>query len=238
MSDYIAYNTNGEHLAVGLGGSSKFEINAEKRIFDGLNKISKIEDLPIVKITFYELSTELIDYLKNSTAANSVLFINRDSLYNGYYQSHCQQDEFKKEIVLTLYFVKELGIEPLPTITYLEQGLPMVNPFGKGNFKINSVEVPAYCSYLEKNTNTNIEKFRFANGYKYYFEDETAFKIVINGAVKNGLIENSIKTLKNSMVSFQPHIDNDQVYTNLYFDYEIKVEEQKSRIEIELKMVK
>jgi len=205
--------------AVTIGINSKFEIELEQINFTGINRISKINDLPVIKIIFYELSNELASFLKNTAnQTNGIKFWNQTGLHDGVYQSHFYQDEFKQQVILTLYQKYSVAHGSSWSGNLLNLGETNKFVFGKGNYKIGNFEFDASRSMIEKNINTEVERFKFASGYKYFCKDSLKFKITIFEPTAAEI--NQIYQVKNSMTDFTPHIDRPEIfYQNLFVDY-------------------
>lgn len=205
--------------AVTIGINSKFEIELEQNNFAGINRVSKINDLPMVKIIFYELSNELVSFLKNTiNQANGIQFWNQTGLHDGIYQPHYYQDEFKQQVILTLYQKYYLSHGSSWSGNLLNLGESNKFIFGKGNYKIGNFEFDASRSMIEKNINTEVDRFKFANGYKYFCKDSLKLKITLFEPTAVEI--NQINQVKNSMTDFTPHIDRPEInYQNLFVDY-------------------
>jgi len=205
--------------AVTIGINSKFEIDLEQNNFEGINKFCKIKDLPTVKITFHELSAELLNYLKNTVnQTNGIQFWNQTGLHDGIYQPHYYQDEFKQQVILTLNQKYSLSHGSSWAGNLLNTGEPDRFIFGKGNYKIGNYEFDASRSMVEKSNNTETERFKFASGYKYFCKDSLKFKITLFEPTAAEI--NRINQMKNSMIDFTPHIDRPGIiYQNLFVDY-------------------
>jgi len=239
METGISYGTSDDMKAILIGLSSKFDITTESREFEGINKITVIEETPTIKITFYQLTDNLITYLQNSTmAANGVRFWNKTGLHDGIYQSFYEQDEFKQTATLTLYFCYSLVHEISWEGNLIDLGIPIIFPYGYGNLKINSFEFPQNRINAEKNINIDLEKHKFGNKYRYFISSKSSYKITIHDLSIYGITLEHLAALKNSMIEFTPHIDRpDKTYSNLYLSYEAKEENNIISAEVSLKAI-